>query len=344
MMKEALFWEKTMDDFVNCQLCMRKCLITEGKLGWCQTRINKNGTLYTLTYGNVSSMSIAPIEKKPMYHFFPGTSWLSLGGLGCNFGCRGCQSWRFSHCNVQEKLLSTTYLSPEMVIKKAKKNNCQGIAFTYNEPTMWFEYVLDVFKLAKKEGLSTCCVSNGFMNPKALEMINTYLDGFCIDIKGAFMESYTRICDISDINTIFNNATDAKRKFAVHVEVVTNVISGYNSNEKELKEIGAWIFAELGKDTPWHLTRFFPAGELKDVAPTSIGLLENFQRMGLKEGIYYVYIGNVPGHECGNTFCQNCKKILIRRKEYDVVENYLVEGHCPYCRASIFGRFSRASK
>lgn len=342
MLKEALLWEGFTGKSVRCQLCMRKCLIDDGGMGWCQTRLNKDGKLYALTYGRVSSLSVSSIERKPMFNFFPGTMWLSLGSLGCNFRCHGCQSWELSHADVKKDLNKTPYMSPEMVVKKAKQNGCQGIAFTYNEPTMWFEFVLDVFKLAKQEGLSTCYVTNGYMAPKALDMIAPYLDGFCLDVKGAFMESYTRIADVSDINIVFSNGSDAKRKFAIHVEVVTNVIPGYNSNEKEMKEIGAWIFAELGKDTPWHLTRFFPYGALKEITPTPVDLLETLRTMGLHEGLLYVYISNIPGHAGSNTYCQSCKKLIIKRKEYDEVESKLKDGRCPYCNALIFGRFAFA--
>ncbi|MFH2138564.1 MAG: AmmeMemoRadiSam system radical SAM enzyme [Candidatus Omnitrophota bacterium] len=339
MLKEALFWEKAMGNSVYCGLCAKKCLIDEGHTGWCETRINKDGVLYSITYGQVASMTISPIEKKPMYHFFPGTLWLTLGGLGCNFRCHGCQSWDVSHCDVKKKLPQTTYMSPEMVVRKAKKNRCQGIVFAYNEPTMWFEYTLDVFKLAKEEGLGTAYITNGYMMPKALDMISRHLDGFCIDIKGSFIESYTRIADIADINVIFSNASSAKRHHAMHVEVVTNIIPGYNSNEKESKEIAAWMFAELGKDTPWHLTRFFPYGDFKEVPPTPVGLLENLHKVGKREGLYYVYIGNIPGHAASQTYCQACKKMVIKRKEYDETESILKEGHCPNCNALIFGRF-----
>ncbi len=285
-------------------------------------------------------MSISAIEKKPMYNFFPGSVWLSLGGLGCNFSCHGCQSWDLSHCNVKEKLFGTTYMSPESVVKKAVNNGCKGIVFTYNEPTMWFEYTLDVFRLAKEKGLSTCYITNGYMSLQALEMIAKDLDGFCVDVKGAFTESYTRIADISDINIIFSNSSEAKRKYAIHVEIVTNIIPGYNSSEKELKDIASWIFAELGKDTPWHISRFFPYGELKEVTITPLGLLENARQMGMKEGILYVYIDNVPGHKGSYTYCQSCKKPIIKRFEDDGLEISLNNGHCPYCQALIFGRFS----
>lgn len=339
MIKEALCWKVTGEKRITCNLCMRKCEIDNGHVGWCQTRVNNGGVLYTITYGQVASLSISPIEKKPMYHFFPGSLWLSLGGLGCNFSCHGCQSWELSHCNVKEKLATTTYLSPEMAVKKAVQNGCKGIAFTYNEPMMWFEYTLDVFKLAKEQGLSTCYVTNGFMSSVALEMLCKNLDGFCIDVKGGFTDTYTRLTDISDVNVVFGNTSNAKRKYATHVEVVTNIVSGYNSNEKEVKEIAAWIFAELGKDTPWHLTRFFPYGELKEVVPTPLALLESMRQMGMREGLLYVYIGNVPGHSGTHTYCQKCKKAVIKRLEFDEIENYMSEGRCPYCQSLIFGRF-----
>ena len=340
MLKEALLWEEFTGKGVRCQLCPRNCLIDDGHMGWCNTRLNKGGKLYAVTYGKVASLSVSSIEKKNMFNFFPGTSWLSLGSLGCNFQCHGCQSWELSHSDVKKDLVDIPYMPPEMIVKKALKNGCKGIAFTYNEPTMWFEYVLDVFKLAKEAGLSTCYVTNGFMSPAALEMIAPYLDGFCLDIKGAFMETYTRISDVSDINIIFSNGSDAKRRFAVHVEVVTNVIPGYNANEKEMREIASWVFAELGKDTPWHLTRFFPYGQLKDVESTPVDLLVNLRNMALKEGLLYVYLGNVPGHNAGNTYCQSCKKVIIKRTDDDEIDSRLKEGHCPYCNALIFGRFA----
>ncbi|MFH2145119.1 MAG: AmmeMemoRadiSam system radical SAM enzyme [Candidatus Omnitrophota bacterium] len=339
MKKEALFWKKGMGESISCGLCRRKCIIDNGHAGWCGTRLNQYGTLYTLTYGNVAAISVAPIEKKPMFNFFPGTLWLSLGGLGCNFRCQGCLSWDFSHCDVNKSLSSTTYMTPEMVVRKAKKNRCKGIAFTYNEPTMWFEFVIDVFKLAKEEGLSTCYVTNGYMLPEPLEMLSRHTDGFCLDVKGAFMESYARISDIDDVNIIFANGSAAKRKYAMHVEIVTNLIPGYNSNDKEIKEIASWIFAELGKDTPWHLTRFFPYGHLKEVAPTPISLLEETRKTAMEEGIHYVYISNVPGHNAIHTYCQTCKKVVIRRKDYDEIEIRLKEGRCGHCGALIFGRF-----
>ncbi|MBI4846922.1 MAG: radical SAM protein, partial [Candidatus Omnitrophica bacterium] len=254
--------------------------------------------------------------------------------------CRGCHSWEFSHCDVKKTLGKVAYMSPELVVSKAKKNGCKGIAFTFNEPTMWFEYTLDVFKLAKKEGLSTCYFTNGYMTPEAFDMIAPYLDGCCIDVKGAFMESYTRLADITDINVIFSNGSDAKRRYAMHVEIVTTIIPGFNSNEKEAREIAVWIFAELGKDTPWHVMRFFPYGEMKDVAPTAVSVLENFRTMALKEGLIYVYVGNVPGHIAGHTYCQQCKKMLIKRNEYDESDVRLKEGRCPHCNSLIFGRFA----
>ncbi|RKY36029.1 MAG: AmmeMemoRadiSam system radical SAM enzyme [Candidatus Omnitrophota bacterium] len=339
MMKEALFWEKTLRDNVRCNLCIRKCDIKEGCLGYCGTRLNQNGTLYTLTYGRVAVMSICAIENKPMYHFFPGSLWLSVGGLGCNFRCGGCNNSDLSHADVKRSLFKTTYMTPEMVVKKAKENNCMGIAFTYNEPTMWFEFVLDVFKLAKQAGLSTCYVTNAGMSPAALGVIGEVIDGFCADVKGAFVESYSRIADVSDVNIIFSNVSEAKRKFAMHVEVVTNIIEGYNSNEAESREIASWIFAELGKDTPWHLTKFFPSGKFKDVGATSIGILRNLYSMGKKEGIYYVYIGGIQDNPEKHTYCHNCKRMLIKRKQYGEIENYLVDGHCPYCKTLIVGRY-----
>lgn len=340
MVKSGLFWESYMKDAVRCFLCMRKCIIDKGNFGWCQTRYNQDGQLMTVTYGKVAMSTISAIETKNMYNFFPGSSWLSLGGLGCNFKCHGCQSWSLSHCDIKATINKINDFSPENVVKKAKQNRCKGIIFAHNEPTMWFEFVLDVFKLAKTEGLSTCLVTNGYLGTKAFDTIAEFVDGLCIDIKGSFMESYTRIADVTDINIIFSNASDAKRRHAMHVEVVTNVIPGYNSSEKEIKEIASWIFAELGKDTPLHLTKFFPCGDFKDIIPTPDAMLERSRQLAMNEGLNYVYIGNIPGHLSANTYCQKCKKIIIKRKEYDEVESMIKDGHCPNCKALIFGRFS----
>jgi pyruvate formate lyase activating enzyme len=338
-MVEAILYDRLSNNKVRCNICQRRCAIEEDERGYCRTRMNRRGKLYTLVYGLVSSLLVSPIEKKPVYHFFPGSEWLSLGSFGCNFRCPGCQNWDIAHSNVKEEIKRARYISPEELIHLAKNNNCHGISWTYNEPTLWLEYTLEGAKLAKKNNLYTNYVTNGFITPEALDLIGPYLDVFRVDLKGFSTDSYKRIAHVEDFSGILEIIKRAKKKWKMHIEIVTNVIPGFNDGEEDLKMMAAWISEELGKDTPWHVTRFFPHLELSHLKPTPIKTLGKIRKIGLEQGLHYVYLGNVPGSQGENTFCPHCGETLIIRDGLEMRESFLNEGKCKFCNCRIEGRF-----
>jgi len=338
VLKEAILYDKLPNLRVRCNTCPRHCQLGEGKQGYCFTRQNQQGKLYSLIYGQVASISVNPIEKKPVFHFYPGSRWLSLGSLGCNFRCPGCQNWEISHAKPEGE--GTTYISPEECITLAKRYNCLGISWTFNEPTIWLEYTLEGAKLAKEHGLYTNYVTNGYITPEALDLIGPYLDVFRVDIKAFSSASYGSIAHVADFTPILEATKRAQKTWGMWVEVVTNVIPGYNDCEEELRGIGSWIHCELGAHTPWHITRFYPHLKLSHLEPTPITLLEKAREWAFQEGLSYVYLGNVPGNPGEDTYCHRCQRLLIKRHIFNILEHNLKRGCCPYCQAPIPGRFS----
>jgi len=336
MEKKAYLYHNLHKGRALCLTCQRRCVISEGKIGWCHTRINEGGRLFSLIYGEVSSLSINPIEKKPVFHFYPGSRWLSLGSVGCNFRCPGCQNWDIAHW--KEEGMYTEYISPEELVSKAKAGGCIGISWTFNEPTLWFEYTYDGAKLAKAQGLYTNYVTNGFIGEEALDMIAPFLDVYRVDIKGFSEETYLRIGHIEGFNGILE-ITKKAREYGMHIECVTNITPGFNDNATELRAIASWIKNTLGPETPWHVTRFHPHYELSHLSPTPISQLETAYLIGKEEGLFYVYLGNVPGHRLENTYCHMCGELLIERYVFEIVKNKIKDGRCQRCDTMIPGRF-----
>jgi pyruvate formate lyase activating enzyme len=336
MDKEAYLYSSLEKNKFRCLTCQRRCIIAEEKKGWCRTRINRNGKLYSLIYGEISSLSINPIEKKPVFHFFPGSKWLSAGSVGCNFRCPGCQNWDIAHW--EEGPMHTEYISPEDMVSRAKESHCLGISFTFNEPTLSFEYTLDVSRIAKAQGLYTNYVTNGYITEEAFDMITPYLDVYRVDIKGFSEKTYMKIGHLEDFKGILDITEKAKDR-GMHVEVVTNVIPGLNDDETELRGIASWIKKDLGPDTPWHVTRFYPCLELGHLPATPLSVLERALSIGKGEGLRYVYLGNVPGHRRENTYCPVCGEMLIERYVFDIIQNKIRNGRCPACKAAVPGRF-----
>jgi len=339
-LKEAILYKTFSDKSVQCNICQKRCLIKDGKLGYCLTRLNDGGKLYTLIYSKVSCCMVSPIEKKPLFHFYPGSQWLSLGTLGCNFTCPGCQNWDIAHAQTDLNKYKVEYITPEESIDLAKKHNCKGISWTYNEPTIWFEYTLDGARLAKENGLLTNYVTNGFITPEALDLIGPYLDAFRVDIKGFSLAFYKKICHVDDFRGILEVAKRAKEKWGMWVEIVTNIIPGYSDDEKQLRGIASWIKKDLGEETPWHVTQFVPHLELSHIPATPVSTLVKAREIGFDEGLKYVYLGNVWGHPAENTHCHNCKKLLIERKGFYISQCNVKNAKCPYCGTKIPGRFS----
>lgn len=336
MNKETYLYSKVDKDKVMCFTCQRRCVISEGERGWCYTRTNKGGKLYSLIYGEVSSLSINPIEKKPVFHFYPGSRWISLGSVGCNFRCPGCQNWEIAHW--KEGPMYTKYLSPEELVSKTKSSGSLGISWTFNEPALWFEYTLDGAKLAKAQGLYTNYVTNGSITRESFDTIAPYLDVWRVDLKGFSENTYMRIGHIKCYTEILK-ITERAKEYGMHVEVVTNIIPGFNDDEVELRSIAAWIKKSLGSDVPWHVTRFYPHLELSHLSPTPISTLERAWMIGKEEGLWYVYLGNVPGHKYENTYCHNCGELLIERYVFSIIKDKIRNGTCPRCSTIIPGRF-----
>jgi pyruvate formate lyase activating enzyme len=336
MKVEARLYQRIEGGMVRCGTCQRRCLIRPGRVGWCRTRWNEQGRLFSLVYGEVSSASINPIEKKPVYHYHPGSRWLSLGSVGCNFRCPGCQNWDISHW--KRGAMGTRYLSPQDAVAHAKAAGCLGLSWTFNEPTLWLEYTVDAARAAKEAGLRTNYVTNGTMTEEAFLILAPCLDVFRVDVKGFSDATYRRIGHLGAARQV-GEIAQAARRLGMHVEVVTNVIPGFNDADAELDGIAGWVNETLGLDTPWHVTRFFPHLRLSRLPATPIARLERARALGIAAGLRYVYLGNVPGHPWANTYCHRCGRLLIERCALDVVGNALRDGACPECGERLPGVF-----
>ncbi|MEM3514145.1 MAG: AmmeMemoRadiSam system radical SAM enzyme [Candidatus Hadarchaeum sp.] len=327
--RDAMLYEK-MDDRVKCELCERRCLIQPDKTGFCRTRFNVGGNLYTLVYGNLSSISANPIEKKPFYHFWPGSVALTCGSWSCNFECPWCQNWHIS--KSPPELKKANYISPENFVKQTIEWHCHGTSISFNEPSLMFEYSLDVFRLARTRGLYNTFVTNGYMTRKALYMLREAgLDAINIDIKGD-TEVVRRYCG-ANVELVWRNVREAK-KLGIHLEVVNLVIPGVNDREEQLRELAKRHYCEAGQDTPLHFTAYYPAYKF-NALPTPVSTLERAHDIAVSEGLDFVYIGNVPGHKYENTYCPGCGELLIKRFGLELLESKLKEKKCPKCRREI---------
>ena len=336
MRKESYLYTRLAGGAVECGICQRRCVIPEGGQGWCRTRRNDGGRLFSGIYGEVSSCSFNPIEKKPVFHFHPGSRWLSLGSVGCNFRCPGCQNWEIAHWTGGPA--RTEHIAPDEAVSMANRSGCLGISWTFNEPTLWFEYTLDTARLARARGLRTNYVTNGYLTEGALGLIAPFLDVFRVDIKGISENTYERIAGIRNVGGVLEVAEKAKGR-GMHVEVVTNVTPGVNDEETELRGIASWIRDTLGPGTPWHVTGFHPHHELGEVPPTPVSQLERARALGSDEGLWYVYLGNVPGHRWEHTYCHACGEILIERYIFQIREYRMQGNRCPKCGTVIPGTF-----
>jgi len=299
------------------------------------TRINKDGNLYSTIYGVVSSLHADPIEKKPVYHYLPGSKSLSLGSFGCNFRCAFCQNWEIAYADGSRiPAVAGRYVSPEEAVSLAKQYACRSISWTYNEPAIWIEYALDCAKLAKEHGFHTIYVTNGYCTQEHLDLIGPYLDVYRVDIKSFDDEFYQKLINVPSAVGIREVAKLAKHKWKMHVEAVTNVIPTWNDDESNLRQIARWIVDNLGELTPWHVTRFFPCAELTDVPPTPLQTLEYAAKIGFEEGLKFVYIGNVAADQ--DTRCPQCQTTAVSRIGYYAsVRSVTPDGKCANCGADL---------
>lgn len=338
MVREAYIYEKLPDLFVRCHTCQWRCKIGPDKFGVCRMYQNQGGVLYNLNYALTSSAAIDPIEKKPLFHFFPASSVFSLGSWGCNFHCQDCQNWEISCVEAPGLRGRSREITPQEAVSLAMDYQCRGIAWTYNEPTVWFEYTLDSAKLAKKEGLYTVYVTNGYITPEALDQLGPYLDAWRVDIKGFNDEFYKGLTKVAGWRGILEVTKRAKEKWGMHVEVVTNIIPGMNDDEYQLSSIAGWVKDELGEFTPWHVTRFYPQYNLMDAIPTPVSTLEKAWELGKKAGLKFVYLGNVPGSKYENTYCYSCGKLVVERYAYSTKLAGLNGSKCSFCGAELYFR------
>ena len=329
---KALLQEAAGDNNkVRCLTCERRCELAGGQAGWCRTRENRAGTLYTLVYGAVSSLSCNPIEKKPLYHFYPGSIALTAGAWSCNFACPWCQNWDIS----KQPPSGGEFITPDEFVELAARRGCQGTSISFNEPTLSLEWSLDVFPLAREAGLYNTFVTNGYMTDRALELlVGAGLDGMNVDVKGD-AEAVERYCG-ADVEVVWRNCRRA-RELGVWIELTTLVIPGVNDDDECLEGIARRFVADLGPDTPWHLSRYYPA--YRFTAPsTPVATLERAREIGLRAGLRYVYLGNVPGHPGEHTVCPNCGTILVRRGLLRLARcDVTPDGRCPRCGQKIAG-------
>lgn len=330
-MHEALLYKKLAGSYVSCGICRWRCKIAPGSSGVCRMYQNNQGVLNNLNYGLASSVAIDPIEKKPLYHFHPGSRVFSLGSWGCNFHCPGCQNWSISCVDFAAVENQSEMISPEEAVRLTKQSGCAGLAWTYNEPAVWFEYTVDSAKLARKSGLYTVYVTNGYMTTEALDTIGPYLDAWRVDIKGFTDDFYRGLAKITHWEGILETAERAKKKWNMHVEVVTNITPGQNDDDAQLKGIANWIYEKLGDLTPWHVTRFHPQYQEQDIPPTPIETLERAIEIGKEAGLKFIYAGNVPGHDAENTFCYQCGKMVVQRQGYSTRVVGLNGSRCQFC-------------
>ena len=321
---KAKYFEKLSGNIVRCGLCPNRCILSEGQIGLCKARKNINGELYSLNYGNVAAQHIDPIEKKPFFHFLPGAKAYSISTTGCNMRCSFCQNWDISQVFPWE--VKTTKMTPEQVIDDALQSGSEVIAFTYNEPIVYYEYVYDVAKLAKEKGLKTVIVSNGYINPEPLKELLPYIDAYKVDLKAFKEEFYSKFTGghlapvLETIKTIKNSG--------VWLEIVNLLIPGENDSDEEIREMAKWIKENVGDDVPLHFSAFHPEYKLQNLPSTPSETIIKARQIAMEEGLKFVYTGNVVYPEGESTYCPNSKEIAIGRRGYMIYENNLADGKC----------------
>ncbi|MFC2160510.1 AmmeMemoRadiSam system radical SAM enzyme [Acidobacteriota bacterium] len=337
MIKEAVLFRKEKDQKTTCFLCRHRCLIAPAKFGVCGVRQNIEGTLFSHVYGEVIASHIDPIEKKPLFHFLPGSLSFSVATLGCNFQCPFCQNWQISQNTKRGKSsFLESQLSPEDVVRTAELNDCRSISYTYTEPTIFFEYAFETSLQAKKKGIANVFVTNGYMTPEALEEIHPYLDACNVDLKSFREDFYIEKCK-AHLEPVLESIR-LMWKLGIWVEITTLIIPGQNDSEEELAEIAEFI-SQVSVNIPWHISRFHPDFKYEDGAPTPIESLRKAFLIGKKAGLHYIYIGNAWG-ESENTTCPHCQKILIARHGFDTRSFEVKNSKCGFCGYPIAGIFN----
>ena len=333
---EAYLYENLEDNKVRCNLCNHRCVIKDGDRGICSVRENASGILQTLVYGKLIARHIDPIEKKPLFHFLPGTLSYSIATVGCNFRCQFCQNADIAQMPADHNgMIMGDSSTPSSVVAAAVQSGCKSISYTYTEPTVFFEFAYETAKLAAGKGIRNVFVTNGYMTAEALEMINPYLDAANVDLKAFSNKYYKELCGARLKNV--QATLKLMKSLGVFVEVTTLIVPGLNDDPAELKDMAAFIVQDLGPTTPWHISRFHPTYKLTDNPPTPLKTLMAAREIGLKSGLRYVYTGNVPGHSAESTFCYACGETVIERRGFQVGKLRLRNGQCIKCSTKIDG-------
>jgi pyruvate formate lyase activating enzyme len=331
--KEALYYQRLQDKAVQCLLCPRKCIIPEAKRGFCRIRENRVGILYSLSYAKPVSIHIDPIEKKPLFHFLPGTAAFSVATAGCNLKCKFCQNWEISQRCTEE--VDYEYVEPAGLIEQVKRSSSPTIAYTYSEPVIFYEYMLDCARLAKEKGIKNIMHSNGYINEEPLRQLVKYLDAANIDLKGFSNDFYSKLSEAT-LEPVLNTLKVLKQE-GVHIEITNLILPGYNDDPATIRKMCSWIRENLGPDVPLHFSRFFPMYKLLNLNPTPVETLLEARQIALDCGLRYVYIGNLVGNPAEHTYCPKCKKIVIKRAGYMILEMNLEQGRCKFCGEKISG-------
>ncbi len=330
-MHEALLQTREGDK-VRCGLCPHRCRIAEGGVGICGVRGVVDGSLKALTYGLVSSVAADPIEKKPVFHYQPGTRVLSFGSVGCNLRCIHCQNWQISRPGAADVQGHLTPVEAADVPAMARNAGCQGVAFTYNEPVIWLEWVLDAARSAREAGLYTVMVTNGYVTAEGLDLFAKQTDVWRVDIKAYSDKAFRRLCRVPHPEAVRLQAERARREYGLHVECVTNVVPTINDSDEELRAIASWIATSLGTGTPWHVTRFHPSLELAHLPATPLTTLERAREIGVQEGLRFIYLGNVDAPGAEDTVCPNCGATVVKRDRFESSAcHFDAEGACTEC-------------
>lgn len=333
-MKEAMLFRRLRKQKIRCDLCAHRCVIEVGHRGICQVRANQRGTLYSLVYGKAVATHLDPIEKKPLFHFQPGSSAFSVATVGCNFRCTHCQNADISILPAAHNHIMGQDLMPQEIVAAAERSGCRSIAYTYTEPTIFFEYAHDIARLASEKDLGNLFITNGYMTEEALRTAQPYLDAANVDLKSFSENHYRQVCG-ARLQPVLDSL-QLMKNLGIWVEVTTLVIPTLNDSEGELRQIAEFIFS-LGPETPWHISQFYPTYQLTHLPPTPVKNLRRGREIGLEVGLRYVYTGNVPGDEGESTFCYRCGQRLIHRYGYSILENRLEGAKCDRCGAVIDG-------
>ncbi|MBN1923225.1 MAG: AmmeMemoRadiSam system radical SAM enzyme [Nanoarchaeota archaeon] len=331
-MKKAMFSTKLGENKVKCGLCKHNCIIKENNYGICLARKNIKGVLYSEVYGKLSAVNVDPVEKKPLYHFYPGSKAFSIGTCGCNFKCGFCQNWQISQIKTVDYPYITE-MTPSDVVREAKRYRCKSIAYTYNEPTINYEFALETSKLAHKQGIKNIFVTNGYIEEKPLRRIAPYLDAANIDLKSSNSSFYNKVCK-ADINKVLDSII-LYHKLKIHIELTTLIVPGENDSEEDIRRLCKWVVDNLGFEVPLHFSRFFPDYLMRDKRETPLNIIDKAAVIAKGFGIKYVYGGNVAEEGLNNTFCPKCGELLVDRTKYPITVENVKKGRCENCNEKI---------